>query len=123
MSCCIKPFQHEVRLKREGYDNVENIAEANPIEMAVRTGFSYSQLKSWVGEAWLRTQFGLDYNTLFRDTGVRTAYQLKLFKDKPELLVTETNQKRIQDKISCVTELLHDWDPTHFSSDNNAIEL
>lgn len=104
--------QHEVRLRREGYDNVENIAEANPVEMAVRTGFSYSQLRTWVGEAWLRTHFGKeDFLMLANETAVRTADQLKLFADDQETILDAVSQDRLKLKILSAIRLLQNWDP------------
>jgi len=44
-------ISHAYRLEREGVDNVENLAASEPIEIALRTGFPYPQVKTWVGEA------------------------------------------------------------------------
>jgi len=68
---------HQVRLAREGYDNYENLSHARPVELAVRTGFSYRQLKHWVGEAWLRVHMAPDYETFANLTGIATMDELE----------------------------------------------
>lgn len=69
-------YEHEVRLTREGFDNAENLAKADPIALAVRTGFSYAQLRDWVGQARLMVQLDPDYQQ-FRDaSGLRTVDDL-----------------------------------------------
>lgn len=66
---------HEVRLKREGFDNWANLVHADPIDLALRTGFSVGQLRDWVGEAWLRQRLGPDYEAFRRAIGVATRRQ------------------------------------------------
>ena len=51
-------YYHEVRLGREGYDNAENLANAHPVDLALRTGFGYRQLRAWIGQAWLLAHLG-----------------------------------------------------------------
>ena len=63
---------HEVMLNREGFDNAENLSQADTIDLAIRTGFSYRQLRQWIGQAWLRLHFGQDYDAFVRATGVTT---------------------------------------------------
>src|SRR5206468_2609892 len=63
---------HEVRLEREGLDNIENLCCANPLDLAVRTGFSYTQLSNWIDEAWLRARLRDDYDEFERRTGIAT---------------------------------------------------
>ncbi|MGH8685077.1 MAG: hypothetical protein ACREUM_06980, partial [Nitrosospira sp.] len=46
-------YAHELRLEREGYDNIENLSNADAVDLAVRTCFSYSQSKQWIDQAWL----------------------------------------------------------------------
>jgi hypothetical protein len=78
-------LEHEVRLRREGFDNIENLAEAEPIGLAVRTGFSYRQLRDWIGEAWLRRHLGSDYDAFGAATGIGTRDQLHgLLRAKPD---------------------------------------
>ena len=59
-------YTHELRLEREGFDNVENLSTADPVDLAVRTCFSYTQLKQWIDEAWLTTHLREDYPELVR---------------------------------------------------------
>lgn len=112
--------EHEVRLRRQGYDSIENIAEANLVELAVRTGFSYMQLRSWVGESWLRVRFGADdYRRLVQASGVRTADQFRnVFgvlgvgaKMPATRTAVEIAEPGLAVKIDCVASLLRDWHP------------
>jgi len=113
-------YEHEVRLKRQGYDSVENVAEANLVEMAVRTGFSYGQLRTWAGEAWLYVRFGrADFPKLVQLTGIRTADQFRSIfghaGDGPwipaaaEAFAAAPEQMKV--KIKCVARLVRDWHP------------
>jgi len=112
-------YEHEVRLRRQGYDSVENIAEANLVEMAVRTGFSYAQLRTWVGEAWLHVRFGADnYRQLVHISGVRTADQFKMVFARGGASVDERARAAVESavpslkvKIECVALLVREWHP------------
>jgi len=68
---------HEVMLNREGFDNAENLSQADTIDLAIRTGFGYRQLSQWIGQAWLRLHFGEDFETFFRDTGITTRQEFE----------------------------------------------
>lgn len=70
---------HETRLEREGYDNVENLAYADALDLAVRTGFGYRQLRAWIGEARLRSKLGADYDAFVEKTWLRTEDQVVRF--------------------------------------------
>ncbi len=70
---------HEVRLDREGFDNLENLSYGSPIDLAVRTGFDYRQLKEWVEEAKLRLHLGGDFGEFADRTGIRTAEELLIY--------------------------------------------
>lgn len=59
-------YAHEVRLVREGVDNLENLARADALDLALRTGFGYVQLADWIGEAWLRERLGEEGYDRFR---------------------------------------------------------
>jgi hypothetical protein len=72
-------FAHEVRLSREGFDSVENLSHADSLDLAVRTGFSYRQLRHWIGQAWLRTHLGTHYNAFFDATGLTSRQELREF--------------------------------------------
>lgn len=70
---------HEVRFEREGLDNVENLAHADALELAVRTGFGYAQLRDWIGEARLRLAMGADFELFAQKTWLRTEPQVRAF--------------------------------------------
>jgi hypothetical protein len=70
---------HADRLEREGIDNVENLAAGEPIEIALRTGFPYPQVKAWVGEARLRVHLARHFAPFAERTGIRTFDQLSGF--------------------------------------------
>jgi hypothetical protein len=72
-------YSHEVRLEREGFDNVENFSVADPAQLALRTGFGYRQLAQWVGEAWLVSHLRDDYPEFVRATGITSRDELKQF--------------------------------------------
>ena len=68
---------HAHRLEREGIDNMENLAASDPVEIALRTGFIYPQVVTWVGEARLRVHLGHDdYCAFAKGTGILTLHQL-----------------------------------------------
>lgn len=69
-------YAHEVQLNREGFDNADNLAHADPVELLVRTGFPFAQLRQWVGEAWLRSHMGSDYSAFRSRTGLTGAHEL-----------------------------------------------
>jgi hypothetical protein len=70
---------HADRLEREGIDNVENLAASEPIEIALRTGFPFPQVKAWVGEARLRVHLARHFAPFAERTGIRTFDQLSGF--------------------------------------------
>ena len=72
-------YAHELRLEREGFDNIENFCSADPVSLAVRTGFSYPQLVQWISEAWLATRLREDYAEFVRHTGLSSRDELHLF--------------------------------------------
>lgn len=72
-------YVHELRLEREGLDNIENLSTADPVSLAVCTGFSYAQLERWVSAAWLATHLREHYPEFVRCTGITTGHELWLF--------------------------------------------
>lgn len=73
-------INHAFRMEREGFDNAENLACADPIELAMRTGFPYAQVKSWIDEARLLIHLGDDdFRAFTAGTGIRTYDQLCAF--------------------------------------------
>lgn len=69
-------LSHEVRLNREGFDNLENLAHADTIDLAIRTGLGYRQLRQWVGQAWLQSHLTGDYAAFVKNTGITTRHEL-----------------------------------------------
>jgi hypothetical protein len=72
-------YAHELRLEREGYDNVENLSNADPVDLAVRTCFSYNQSRQWIDQAWLAAHLREDYPDFVRHTGITSGDELRLF--------------------------------------------
>ncbi len=72
-------FAHEIRLNREGFDNVENLVQAAALELAVRTGFGYQELAHWIDQGWLRIHLGDDYDLFCKATGITDRSELREF--------------------------------------------
>ncbi len=72
-------YTHELRLEREGFDNIENLSNADAVDLAIRTCFSYSQLKQWIDQAWLATHLREDYPDFVRRTGIASSDELRHF--------------------------------------------
>jgi hypothetical protein len=72
-------YTHELRLEREGFDNIENLSNADAVDLAVRTCFSYGQLKQWIDQAWLATHLREDYPDFVRRTGIASSDELRHF--------------------------------------------
>lgn len=65
-------YQHEMRLNREGFDNVENLVSADITSLCFRTGFAYQQLENWYSEAELVALLGNDYARFRQATGINS---------------------------------------------------
>ena len=72
-------YTHELRLEREGFDNVENLSHADAVDLAVRTCFSYIQLKQWIDQAWLAARLREDYHSFVWRTGIASSEELRWF--------------------------------------------
>ncbi len=72
-------YSHELRLEREGYDNIENLVDADAVDLAVRTCFSYIQLQQWINQAWLAAHLREDYPDFVRRTGIESSDELCFF--------------------------------------------
>jgi hypothetical protein len=72
-------YSHELRLEREGFDNVENLSNADAVDLAVRTCFSYGQLKQWIDQAWLASHLREDYPYFVRRSSLSTSEELHCF--------------------------------------------
>jgi hypothetical protein len=66
---------HEVRLGEVGIDNAQNLAEANVVQMILKTPFSPDQLLDWIGQARLYVYVKDDIEVL-RRYGIRNAFDL-----------------------------------------------
>ncbi len=63
-------YAHQIRLSREGYDNIENLSTANALDLALRTGFSYQQLSQWISQARLHNYLRDDYHVFVDRSGI-----------------------------------------------------
>jgi len=77
-------FAHELRLEREGYDNIENLSNADAVDLAVRTYFSYGQSKHWIDQAWLAAYLREDYPDFVRRTSITSSDELQQFLSRCE---------------------------------------
>jgi hypothetical protein len=68
---------HRQRLSEVGIDNAQNLAEANLVELPVRTPFKPPVLIDWMAQAKLYVVFKSDISKL-REIGIRTALDLRL---------------------------------------------
>ncbi|MDH5480135.1 MAG: hypothetical protein OEX11_05180 [Nitrosomonas sp.] len=75
-------YSHELRLTREGFDNIENLSKAEPVDLAIRTYFSYDQSKQWIGESWLAMHLREDYPHFVICTGILSREDLQYFLSK-----------------------------------------
>ena len=112
-------YAHEVQLNREGFDNAENLAHADPVELVLRTGFLFAQLREWIGEAWLRVHMGSDYPTFRAQTGITGAHELVDLlagggQAQGEVNPCEAGDRPYADKLRLVCRLLPErrtlWD-------------
>ncbi len=69
----------EVRLEREGYDNLEDLGSADALDLAIRTGLSYRQLRLWIDQVWLRLHLGADFDAFHQATGITGRRDLAAF--------------------------------------------
>lgn len=72
-------YAHELRLEREGYDNIENLSTADTVDLAIRTCFTYGQLEQWKDQAWLAVHLREDYPEFVRRTGITGGSELRRF--------------------------------------------
>ncbi len=85
-------YTHELRLEREGFDNLENLSTADAVDLAVRTCFSYTQLQQWIDQAWLAAHLREDYPDFVRRTGISTSEELRCFLCTGEVRAGEWNR-------------------------------
>jgi hypothetical protein len=63
---------HKLKLGEVGVDNSQNLAEANLIDLLLRTSFSTNQIIDWILQAKLHVHLK-DHMLVIRKTGIRTA--------------------------------------------------
>ncbi len=80
----ISPFDR-ARLSDLGISDAQNLANANFIELVVRTAFSPGQIIDWIGQAQLYIYFGDEILSL-RKHQVRTVFDMIPIGDNPEVL-------------------------------------
>ena len=100
---------HEAQLDREGYDNLENLSHARAIDLAVRTGFGYRQLRQWIEEAKLHLHLGADFEEFADRTGIRTSGELlACWQDHPDAIqrLEKVLDGKIFTKVGIVFPLL-----------------
>ncbi|HEV7486042.1 MAG TPA: hypothetical protein VGQ65_10195 [Thermoanaerobaculia bacterium] len=69
----------EGRLGYEGFSNLEQIEHSDPLDLAIRTGYSYTQLNSWREQAWLASRLRDQYPKWIECTGILGRDELRLF--------------------------------------------
>lgn len=110
-------YDHEIRLNREGYDNIENLANANVLDLALRTGFCYQQLLQWISQARLHGYLRNDYQIFVDRTGITSLDEFVYYwhavrkqdpaADPADILVaaTSTAQHSFNEKIRILSSL------------------
>lgn len=107
-------YMHLMRLEQEGFDNMENLKQADPLSLTLRTGFGFKQVSNWIGEAWLRYHLGDDYNDFKNKTGLTNRGELEYFVEnwtdatgkKGEEFLVEVFMNSYKEKIIAVIEIL-----------------
>ncbi len=122
-------YHHEIRLKREGYDNIENLSNASALDLALRTGFGYKQLSQWISQAHLHGHLRNDYQTFVKCTGISSLHDF--FKywqaartqnptgDPAETLIAATGSQKnsLSNKINILCTLAEVHHPVDVNSD------
>ena len=94
---------HRMRLSEVGIDNAQNLAEANIIELLLKTPFNPAQLIDWIAQAKLYLYFRTNIEVL-REAGIRTVFDLKMICHDEQIiekLANEVNVSSVQLKIVC----------------------
>jgi hypothetical protein len=85
---------HKLRLSEVGIDNAQNLAEANLIELVLKTPFNPSQLIDWIAQAKLYVYFKDNIDRL-RALGIRTVFDLHSLCDDEERLALLAEEGKI----------------------------
>ena len=67
---------HGIRLSEAGIDNAQNLAEANIIDLLLKTPYPPRTLMDWIGQAKLYVHFSEDLDKL-RRIGIRTIFDFR----------------------------------------------
>ena len=70
-------FETRYRLEECGLRDVQNLACANPVMLAVESPFNLNELIDWIGQAQLCHLVGLERYMLLREYNVRTIFDLE----------------------------------------------
>lgn len=118
-------YDHEIRLNREGYDNIENLANANALDLALRTSFSYQQLSQWINQARLYGYLRNDYQIFVDRTGITSLDEFNYYwyaarkqdqaTDPAETLITATSTEEhdFKEKILILSKLAEARNPAN----------
>jgi len=97
-----------VRFGELGIDNSQNLAQANGIELLLRTPFNPRLIWDWIGQARLYLYFKEDIQKV-RKAGVRTIFEfVKLAQDEDKLSTLADSAKIPLEHVKIVGELVHD---------------
>lgn len=103
----IEIFQR-LRLGELGIDNAQNLAQANGIELLLRTPFNPRLIWDWIGQARLYLYFKEDMQKI-RKVGVRTIFDFaKLAQDEDRLTMMAMSAEIPIERMKVVAELVHD---------------
>lgn len=94
---------HRIRLSEVGIDNAQNLAEANIVELLLKTPFNPLQLIDWMAQAKLYIYFRSDIEAL-RLAGIRTVFDLCQICDNKQFtdqLAADTGLSTISLNIVC----------------------
>lgn len=69
----------EGRLGYEGFSNLEQVEHSDPLDLAIRTGYSYTQLQHWKEQAWLASRLREQYSKWIECTGILGREELMIY--------------------------------------------
>lgn len=79
----------ELRLDYEGLDSLEDLEHSDPADLAIRTGFTYSQLRDWRDQAWLGSRLRDDYPKWLAGTAILGRQELREYFEKQAARIDE----------------------------------
>ncbi|MCP4342158.1 MAG: hypothetical protein GY799_25580 [Desulfobulbaceae bacterium] len=79
------------------------MTEAAPLELTLRTGFSYGQLKTWISQARMAIRLGTDYHDFHKATGIESITSLNNFLEnwQPSTKSTAPSDYKMTEKDNC----------------------